>query len=54
MEDTHACMQTIWIKRFFFDIVLDLGHITIYYDNPSTIFLAKNLTFQARTKHINV
>ena len=54
MVATHACKEAIWIKILCSDVGVDAGQITIYFDSQSTIFLAKNPTFHARTKHIDV
>lgn len=54
MEATHACKESIQLKRLCFDIGLDVGYIIVWCDSQSAIFLAKNPTFHARTKHIDV
>ena len=54
MEATHACKEAIWLKRLCLDIEFKQGVVTIYSDSQSAINLAKNLTFHARTKHIDV
>ena len=54
MAATHACKEAIWLKRLCSDIEFKQGVLTIYSDNQSAISLAKNLTFHARTKHIDV
>ena len=54
MEATHACKEAIWLKRLCSDVGVDAGQITICCDSQSAIFLAKNPTFHARTKHIDV
>ena len=54
MTTTHACKEAIWLKRLCLDIEFKQGAVTIYSDSQSAIFLAKNLTFHARTKHIDV
>lgn len=54
MATSHACKEAIQIKRLCYDIVLDVGKITIYCDSQSAICLAKNPTFHVKTKHIDV
>ena len=54
MATTHACKEAIWLKRLCSDIEFKQGAVTIYSDSQNAIFLAKNLTFHARTKHIDV
>ena len=54
MATTHAFKESIWLRRLCSDIGVDVGQITICCDSQSTICLAKNPTFHARTKHIDV
>jgi len=54
MAESHACKESIWRKRLYSDVNVDVGQITICCDSQSAICLAKNLTFHARTKHIDV
>ena len=54
MAATHACKEAIWLKRLCSDVGVDAEQITIWCDSQSAIFLAKNPTFHARTKHIDV
>jgi hypothetical protein len=54
MAATHACKEAIWIKRLCSYIRIKQDAMKIYCDNQSVICLAKNLTFYARTKHIDV
>ena len=54
MVSTHVCKESIWLKRLCFDIGVDAGKITISCDSQSAICLAKNPTFHATTKHIDV
>jgi hypothetical protein len=47
--------EAIWLKRLLKDLQVTVTErITIYCDNISSIQLAKNLVFHARTKHIEV
>ena len=54
MASTHVCKESIWPRRLCSNVGVDAGHITIWCDSQSAIFLAKNPTFHARTKHIDV
>jgi hypothetical protein len=54
MAATHTCKEAIWLKRLFSDIGLDARHIIVFCDIQSVIFLAKNPTFHAKKKHIDV
>ena len=54
MAATHAYKESIWLKRLCLDIEFKQGAVKIYSDRKSAICLAKNLTFHARTKHIDV
>ena len=50
-----ATCEAIWLKRLPEDLQEEVSDPTsIYYDNLSSIQLAKNLVFHARTKHIEV
>ena len=50
---TVATYEAIWLKRLFKDLQEEVSDpTTIYYDNLSSIQLAKNPVFHARTKHI--
>ena len=50
-----ATCEAIWLKRLLKDLQEEVSDpTTIYCDNLSSIQLAKNLVFQARTKHIEV
>ncbi|PKU63414.1 Retrovirus-related Pol polyprotein from transposon TNT 1-94 [Dendrobium catenatum] len=50
-----ATADTIWIKRLLADFHIDhLQPVDIFCDNTSTIALANNPVFHARTKHIEI
>ena len=50
-----ATYQAIWLSRLLQDLQIKvLTPILIYYENISSVWLAKNLVFHARTKHIEV
>eukprot|EP01018_Ginkgo_biloba_P035895 Gb_13769 [translate_table: standard] len=54
MAATHACKEAIWLNRLCSDIGLKQGAVTLSCDSQSAICLARNSTFHARTKHIDV
>jgi hypothetical protein len=54
MASTRACQEAVWLKRLCSDVGYDAGKITIFCDSRSAICLAKNPTFHARTKHIDI
>ena len=50
-----ATCEAIWLKRLLKDLQVEVSDpTTIYCDNLSSIHLAKNPVFHARTKHIEV
>ena len=50
-----ATCEAIWLKRLLKDLQVEVfDPMTIYCDNLSSIQLAKNPIFHARTKHIEV
>ena len=50
-----ATCEIIWLKRLLRDLQVEVTPVkTIYYDKLSSIQLAKNPIFHARTKHIEV
>ena len=55
ISSSEATKEAIWIRRF----LLDIGHpqtlaTTILIDNQAAIAIARNPTFHARTKHIEI
>ena len=54
MEATHVCEKAIWLMKLCSCIRLSQRAITIQCDNNNVICLAKNPTFQEKTKHIDV
>mgnify|MGYP000409130998 CR=1 FL=1 len=47
--------EAIWLKRLLKDLQVEVSNpTTIYYNNLSSIQLAKNPVFHTRTKHIEV
>lgn len=54
MVATHSCKESIWLKCLCSNIGLKQGAVILYCDSQSAICLARNLTFHARTKHIDV
>lgn len=53
MATTHACKESIWLRRLCSNIGFNVGKITICCDSQSVICLAKNPTFHAKMKHID-
>ncbi|KAH7428366.1 hypothetical protein KP509_10G089200 [Ceratopteris richardii] len=49
-----ATQEAMWMKTLFKDLGLEFGTPTIFGDNMSSIHLAANPIFHARTKHIEV
>ena len=54
MAATEAVKEAIWLKGLLGDLRVIHENIAVFYDNQSAIFLAKNQTYHARTKHIDV
>ncbi|XP_050138246.1 uncharacterized mitochondrial protein AtMg00810-like [Malus sylvestris] len=51
----HTAAEITWICKVFFDINFHLSTVpTLWCDNISTISLASNPVFHARTKHVEV
>ena len=52
---SHACAETTWLGYLLYELG---GHIDypvhLYCDNLSTTYMASNLVFHARTKHIEL
>lgn len=51
---TEACKELIWMKKFLHELGFKQEHYVMYCDNQSAIYLGKNSTFHARSKHIDV
>ena len=50
-----ATCEAVWLKRILKDLDFSIKDpILLYYDNMSSIHLAQNPVFHARTKHIKV
>ncbi|KAH7372564.1 hypothetical protein KP509_17G010200 [Ceratopteris richardii] len=49
-----ATCEAMWIKKLLDDLGVQVGTISIYGDNMSSIYLASNPMFHARSKHIEV
>lgn len=46
--------EAIWLQGLVDDLGVEQDHLRVICDSKSAICLAKNITFHARTKHINV
>ena len=51
---TEAVKEVIWLRGLLSDLRVIQKNIEVFCDNQSAIFLAKNPTYHARTKHIDV
>ena len=54
MAATELVKEVIWLKGLLGDLEVIQENIKVFCDNQSAIFLAKNQTYHARTKHIDV
>lgn len=54
VEATHPYKEVVWIMKLCLDAGLCQRAITIQCDSNSSIFLAKNQTFHAKKKHIDI
>jgi phosphoribosyl-AMP cyclohydrolase len=54
MAATHASKEAIWLQRLCSCIGLVQQVVRIDCDSQSAIFLAKNLTYHSKTKHIDI
>eukprot|EP00253_Pinus_taeda_P004666 PITA_04666 len=54
MAATHAIKEAVWLHRLCSSMGLVQGTIRIDCDSKSEIFLAKNLAYHSKTKHIDV
>ncbi len=52
---THSSKELIWIQKIFAEFICQLiNPTTLFSDNQSAIWLTKDSTFHARTKHIDI
>jgi hypothetical protein len=51
---TEASKETIWLQRFMEELGKKMETNSLYYDNESSIHLAKISTFHSNTKHIQL
>eukprot|EP00253_Pinus_taeda_P012760 PITA_12760 len=54
MASAHGSKEAVWLQRLCSNIELVQGAIRIDRDSQSEIFLAKNLAYHSKTKHIDV
>eukprot|EP00253_Pinus_taeda_P014801 PITA_14801 len=54
MAATHASKEAVWLQRLCSSKGLVQGAIRIDCDSQSAIFLANNLAYHSKTKHIDV
>jgi hypothetical protein len=53
METTHASKEVVWLQRLCLGIGLVQKAVILDCDSQSAIFLAKNLAYHSKTKHID-
>jgi hypothetical protein len=52
---TIVACEVVWLQKLLSDLGQSVdAHVVIYCDNISSILLANNLIYHARTKHIEV
>jgi hypothetical protein len=49
-----ACKEVLWMQNFMQELDMKQEKYNLYCDSQSAIYLAKNPSFHARTKHIEV
>jgi hypothetical protein len=54
MEATHASKEVVWLQRLCSGIGLVQQAVMIDCDSQSATFMAKNLTYHSKTKHIDI
>ena len=54
MALTEAVKEAIWLQGLLGELGILQEHVKVYCDSQSAIMLAKNQTYHARTKHIDV
>ncbi|KAE8661311.1 hypothetical protein F3Y22_tig00113726pilonHSYRG00149 [Hibiscus syriacus] len=54
MAVTEAVNEAIWLQGLLGELGIEQKHIKVHCDSQSTIHLAKNQVYHARTKHIDV
>jgi len=54
MALTKAVKEVIWLQRLMDDLGIEQDFLQVYYDSISAIYLAKNLVYHARSKHIDI
>ena len=54
MAITEAVKEAIWLQGLLDDLGIGQKQVTVFCDSQSTIHLAKNQVYHARTKHIDV
>ena len=48
------CTQLLWMQKLLHNYGIFQEHLTIYYDNTSSINISKNPIQHSRTKHIEI
>ncbi|GKA65360.1 retrovirus-related pol polyprotein from transposon TNT 1-94 [Tanacetum coccineum] len=50
----QASKEAVWLKMLLEELGHEQEKITLFYDNQSALYLARNPTFHSKTKHIRV
>ncbi|GJV80957.1 retrovirus-related pol polyprotein from transposon TNT 1-94 [Tanacetum coccineum] len=50
----QASKEAVWLKMLLEDLIHEQEKITLFCDNQSALYLARNPTFHSKTKHIRV
>lgn len=51
---TEGCKELLWMKNFLKELGFNQDRYVLFCDNQSAIYLAKNSTFHAKSKHIDM
>ena len=51
---SHATCEVVWLNKLLLDLQVHHDRFVLLCDNMSSIYLAKNPMFHARSKHIEV
>ena len=54
MAATQACKEVIWVRRIIEELEHKQEKMYLFCDSQSTLYIARNLAFHFRTKHIGV
>jgi len=54
MTEAKAAKEALWLRGLVRELGIQQGGVQLHCDNQSVIYLAKNLMYHAKTKHIDV